>query len=75
MGKVIDFPDMEASILFERTEAFWAEVKRLSDCIKELPINAAQDNDLQTLMLSVIHEASQGAFMHGFALGTSIQGI
>jgi hypothetical protein len=74
MDNVIDFPLMpgsEPAILLERTEAFYKASKEFSDCIGTLPITMDQGTMLIDLVLNLLHEASQGAYVQGFEEGSN----
>jgi hypothetical protein len=73
MSKIINFPtiqdDETDALYFERTVKFYEASQAISDYMGTLTMRAEQYEQLTTVLLTLIHEASQGAYLQGFELG------
>lgn len=73
MSKVINFPDYDdLAIEIIHTEEFYKAAQILSDFIKGLPLNNADNDKLIELIEAQIKPAEQGAFSQGLKLGRDI---
>lgn len=79
MGKVIELyatakqePDEELFPYVKRTEKFIQSAQKLSDFIKELPLNAEQNNILIELIKKHVLYAEDGAYTYGLQQGAQL---
>jgi hypothetical protein len=72
MSKVINFPQeeiLDVGIAIERTEEFFEIALKVSEFIKTLPLNTAQNDELVKLVIDQIQEGERGAYLQGFRMG------
>lgn len=76
MAKVIEFknPCADARIEIPRTAGFDDAARRLSNYIKDLPLNKVQNDEVIALIVEQVKEAELGAFQFGLRLGLKVFG-
>ena len=76
MGKVVDFCNeqsvQESAIEIPRSNKFVEIAEKLSDFIKLLPLNQADNDKLIQIIVEQVKEAEHTAFLFGFDMGIKI---
>lgn len=74
MAKVIEYPCADARIEIPRTAGFDDAARRLSDYIKNLPLDKAQNDEVIALIVEQVKAAELGAFQFGLRMGLKVFG-
>lgn len=78
MGDIIDFSEKEYEIIerleFEipKTKEFLDYTKKLSDFVKDLPLNKSQNDTLISMILNCLCIAREDAFRYGVDTGIQL---